>query len=652
LSKNKRYKNKQYSKESKPTSNPPKKSLMDSFQNALARTGAGTSNIMNATEYPITRISRDYNLLNSLYRNSWIAKKVINTIPEDMCKNWFSLTANLEAEQQDRYDKLERRTKLKEKILEGLTWGRLYGGAAGLMLIDGQEDMLEMPLVPESIMPNTFKGLLILDRWSGIYPSLELIGDINDPDYGLPEFYEIKDTANDSIIQKVHHSRIIRFLGRKLPYYENILEMNWGASELEHVFDELMKRDNTSWNIASLIFQANVLVNKVDGLDQLLALTDQQTQQDFYNVKTAQNQMRNNNAMMIIGDKDDINSLQYTFAGLSDIYNDFMLDISGACDIPVTKLFGRCPAGMNSTGEGDENNYHDMIAQQQNAVLAPIMYQLLPIMFMSEFGYIPNDLGLKFNPTRTPDDDTVARIIQQKVQAIVAPYDAGITNQRISLEELHNLSYTLNIFDSISNEDIKAASTDFIDETNLGEDPNENLNFNKPSVKSSVADGDFKESEHPRKENGQFGSKGGGNSGSNENNSEKSDSNEEKSGIIESIKNKLKDIGIRGEINIPSRDINTDSLSFDDIHINSERNHSVTEAEAKGYIKEAKISITKWNGKFENYYGVNGAVYVNIEDKIIRTCYKSKEFKGEPEKIKGVILKYENGNVSTSKKGD
>jgi phage-related protein (TIGR01555 family) len=459
LSRNKRYKNKANKNESGATSNPPRKQAQDSFQNPLARLGLGSNSLLEGTQYPIQRITRNYNLMNSLYRNSWIAKKIINTIPEDMCKNWFSLSAKLTPEAQDRFDKLEQKTRIKEKVVEGLTWGRLYGGAGAIMLIEGHEDILDEPLNLEDIMPNSFKGLMILDRWSGIYPGIELITDISDPDFGLPEFYEIKD-IDGNIKQKVHHSRVLRFTGRKLPFWEDQAETYWGASELEHVYDELVKRDNTSWNIASLIFQANVLVNKVEGLDQILAMTDAQVQKDFYNVKTAQNQMRSSSAMLLIGDKDELSALNYTFAGLNDIYESFMLDVAGACDMPVTKLFGRAPAGMNATGESDENMYYDMIAQQQESVLKPKMEKLLPVMFMSEFGQVPDDLGIKFNPIKTPSDSDVADIVGKKVTAIDTVFNSGIISQKIAMAELHEISYTTNMFTNITDEDIEKADDD------------------------------------------------------------------------------------------------------------------------------------------------------------------------------------------------
>jgi len=443
-----------------------RKATMDSFSNPLAALGLGSSNLLNATQYQLTRLTRDYNLLNTLYRNSWIAKKIINAVPNDMVKNWFSITAELSPEVQDRYTKLEQKTKVREKILEGLYWGRLYGGAAAIMMIDGHEDMLEEPLIVDDVLPGSFCGLMIVDRWSGIYPSIEIVEEITDTAFGMPMYYEVRDVATAEM-QRVHHSRVIRFTGRKLPFWENQAEMLWGASELEHVFDELAKRDNTSWNIAALVFQANLLVNKVDGLDQLLSVTDQQMQNDYFNVKSAQNKMRSNTSMMIIGKQDEVSALQYTFAGLNDIYESFMMDVSGAAEIPVTILFGRSPAGMNATGESDLQNYYDNVSRSQETQLKPAIDQLLPVMFMSEFGAVPNDLGIKFNPIKTMSAQEQADWVGKVGETIEKMFTAGIINQKIALKELHELSYNSNLFTNITSEDIENASTDFVDEKAL-----------------------------------------------------------------------------------------------------------------------------------------------------------------------------------------
>lgn len=431
---------------------------VDAFTNALARLGFDTPNLLESTEYPITRLTQNYSLMNSLYRSHWIVRKIIDCIPEDMCKNWININTQLGPDELKRFDKLQRTTRLKRDILQGLKWGRLYGGAGAIIIIEGHENMLEEPLEYDAIMPGSFKGLIVSDRWSGLFPSSEVIENVSSPDFGLPKYYEWFSETKDTI--RVHHSRILRFTGRDLPFLERYAENNWGASEIEIIFDELKKRDNTSWNIAQLIFLANLRVLKMDDLGELLAIGDEKAQTDLYNTLSKQNQLMNNMGLYVMNKDDDFQTYQYTFSGLNDIYESFMLDVAGASELPVTKLFGRAPAGMNATGESDMKNYYDMLEQKQSSQLEPILDKILPIMFVSEFGYIPNDLDWEFNSIGTQSEDELANIVDKKTNSIINVYNAGIINQKTALKELKEMSDSTGMFTNITDEDIENADKD------------------------------------------------------------------------------------------------------------------------------------------------------------------------------------------------
>lgn len=429
----------------------------DSFQNALARLGFNMPNMLEGTSYPNTRLSQDYNLMNSLYRSHWIVRKIVDVIPEDMCKNWIRINSQVDPGGIKQLEKVIRRTRTKEKILDGLKWGRLYGGAAGIILLEGQEDMLDKPINYDLIMPGSYKGLLILDRWSGISPSASLVNDINSPEFGLPEYYQI--SAQDTQTYTVHHSRIVRFTGNKLPQWESWAEQQWGASVIEAVFDELKKRDNTSFNIANLVFLANLRIYKADMMD-LLSLGDPQIQSDFYSTMQAINMMMNNSGMTIIGKDEEFDTKQYTFSGINDIYESFMLDVAGACEIPVTRLFGRSPAGFNATGEGDLTNYYDNIEEKQEAYLSPVFDKLLPVIALSTWGMIPDDLDYDYNPLRKADPKENADLSKSITDSVIGTYNASLISQKTALKELRQQSEVTGMWSNITDEDISKADAE------------------------------------------------------------------------------------------------------------------------------------------------------------------------------------------------
>ena len=68
--------------------NPASVYTMDAFSNPAARIGWGTMDLLQATEYPITRMTQNYQLLTSLYRDNWIVQNIITAIPNDMIRKW------------------------------------------------------------------------------------------------------------------------------------------------------------------------------------------------------------------------------------------------------------------------------------------------------------------------------------------------------------------------------------------------------------------------------------------------------------------------------------------------------------------------------------------------------------------------------------
>ena len=426
--------------------------VMDEFSNPLFRLGHGSQSPLEATEYRTTRLTGNYALLSSLYGDNWVVQNVVGIIPDDMTKKWFTVTGTLSPEQSEALDRLQRDTGLRESVNEGLRWGRLFGGAAGLIWIDGHEGILDRPLDLDTVYPGSFKGLPVYDRWCGITPADGLALDRGEL---VPEFYTVTQ-EDGTALERVHHSRIIRFTGRKLPYFRRVTEQYWGASEVESLYREVVKYDNTTANMAALTFRANVDTMKVKNLEQLFSIASGEQQRRFWNTMQAQSVLKSNFGTQLVDAESDISNTQYTFSGLADVNEAMCLGLSGASRIPMTKLFGRAPAGMNATGESDLQNYYDYVDTLRESVLAPILRRLLPVLAMSAWGAVPEGLDIAFPPLWTPTAREVAEIARNKQEAIVGAFQAGLLHADTAQKELKKLSGETGMFDSISDEEIAA----------------------------------------------------------------------------------------------------------------------------------------------------------------------------------------------------
>ena len=106
----------------------------------------------------------------------------------------------------------------------------------------------------------------------------------------------------------------------------------------------------------------------------------------------------------------------------------------------MTKLFGRSPAGLNSTGEGDLRNYYDYVDTLRENILRPILERLLPVVCMSAWGEVPEELDIRFPPLWTPTAKEVAEIGEKKAAAIRDIFQAGLLRADTAQKELKKLA--------------------------------------------------------------------------------------------------------------------------------------------------------------------------------------------------------------------
>ena len=428
-------------------------SVLDAFSNPLYRLGWGSQSPLEATEYPLTRMTDNYALLNSLYRDNWVVQNVVGLAVDDMLREWYEITGSITPAATKALAKLERKTRLRARLNEGLRWGRLYGGAAGLILIKGQED-LSKPLDLGMIYPGSFQGLYILDRWQGITPNMGLVFDGGEE---VPESYSITDGRGHTVAM-VHHSRVVRFTGRDLPRIERQTELYWGESEVEALYRDVVSHDNVSANMAALTFQANVNTMEVKGMEQLLSMSSPQVQRRFWQVMQAQATLRSNFGMQLVEQGNKLTNTQYSFAGLKDVYESMALNLCGASHYPMTKLFGRSPGGLNATGESDLTNYYDYIDSQREAKLRPVLERLLPVLCMSALGGIPEDVEIDFPPLKTPTPTERAEIGKTKAEAVLAAFQANALPLDTTLQELKAIGDETGLFASITDDQIAAGA--------------------------------------------------------------------------------------------------------------------------------------------------------------------------------------------------
>jgi DNA topoisomerase IB len=225
------------------------------------------------------------------------------------------------------------------------------------------------------------------------------------------------------------------------------------------VYEELRKRDNLSANLVSLTFRAQILGMVMPELAQMLSgasMTGAAAQQ-FHARMEGFNQMLSNQSLALLPKDGSLQSVQWSATGYAELYAQFQMDIAGAAEIPVTRLFGRTISGLGQTNDADERIYEERIAMEQEHGLRPQLDKLYPVLFMSELGEVPDDLELDFPSVRVLTEEEKGKLTVDTVASVTSLLNAGLFNKVQALKEIQQQSAITGFGTAIHDEDISAA---------------------------------------------------------------------------------------------------------------------------------------------------------------------------------------------------
>lgn len=394
---------------------------------------------------------------------------------------------------------------------------------------------------------------------------------------------------------------------------------------------------------------ASLRVLKMSDMGSMLSAVDEASKEELYRTIQAQNWLMSNMGLQIIDAAEDMQSHQYTFGGIADVNKQFMMDISGAARIPATKLFGRSPEGMNATGESDLQNYYDMIAQEQESKLRPILNKLLPVLCMDVFGAVPDDLDFEFDPVSEPSDQERSDLAKSGTENVVTALNVGLVSPRTALKELKQQSERTGVWTNITDADIFKASDEVQGEGKLGgfgdmdsmgggegqtaghagpqrppQDPGDKPpeDPGKPQeMPKFTKDSDWEESRHPRDDDGRFTS-----SGSNGKMYSGLEISLKKSGLIKP-----------GHIVEAPKPIIVTSLT------EHAKRHGVTKKMAQHYVDHAFVRIKQTPDKYE-YLADDGTVIAITPAGRVVSAWSKKDYDERHAALVREVRKWITGN--------
>lgn len=458
----------------------------DGFANLAARLGVGADNLLSQGVYVKNAITQNQVVLDNLYRGSWIIGKVVDAVAEDMTRAGITITGDTDPKNVQKLQTALTRLHVWNSLLDGIKWGRLYGGAISFIVVDGQAPDSELTL--ESVQKGQFKGLAVYDRWR-VTPDVSRVIE-SGPNMGLPLSYTLLGEGTIKPIT-MHHTRVIRHIGIQLPWRQALTEQFWGESEVERLYDRLLPFDSTTMGAASLAQRAHLRTVSVHGLRDILS-TGGQAEENLIKMFKYMAYLQNSEGITLLDKEDVFDAHSYTFAGLSDIIMQMGQQISGASGIPLVRLFGQSPAGLNSTGESDLRMYYDGIHAQQESRLRDGLFRVLRVLHQSVLGKDADEaFDFEFAPLWQLNDEQRSKLGTEVTASVGSAYEKGLITLPTALRELRQMSATTGLFTNITDQDITDAEHEPPPQPGIATPPLEGAGGKTPEmVKGEEADED------------------------------------------------------------------------------------------------------------------------------------------------------------------
>lgn len=411
----------------------------DGWSNVFAGLGQKKDKSIYTEKGEVTLI--DDITLEEIYMGDGLGGRIVDIVADDMTREWITLDGDSDEKISDELIRLDA----EKNFNEALKWQRLYGGALIILgAMDGRSPSSKL----EDKNIKTIEYLKVVPRTDILMGESEFDLNPRSSTYGKVLKYAINYRVGNTT-QKimVHSSRCIPFFNDPVPSFIRQTAgpeiRYWGISSLQRVYEELRDLGGVTQSIINILFEFIIGKFKVERLSEMFAQGREREVITRIEIMEMSKSILN---AVILGDNEEYTRDYATLAGLPEVIDRFMLKLSGSTGIPVTRLFGRSPAGLNATGENDLRNYYDLVeAQQRNRLFPPL--RRLVTMIASYLGVEPPKVV--FNSLYQLDQKEKAEVdkINKEVEKIAA-----------EIEEIHSRTERNDVESEIrSQEEVRAA---------------------------------------------------------------------------------------------------------------------------------------------------------------------------------------------------
>ena len=360
----------------------------------------------------------DPKVLSNIYMADGIGASIVDAVAEDAVSKGWEVAGDAEGRLWSALSALKFPTMLENAS----KWTRLYGGGLIILLYKEANADLKTPAPKgKPVVGMRFFSAGRLD----LKPE-DVVTKLSSPYFDQIELFKV--LRRDGTEFQVHASRCVILQGSQAPDCWDHALMNhvyFGVSCLQQVYDRLAGMGVSVQGIEYMLSEPDIAHYAIKGFTDMLSNSENAMKRVSEQIQ-AMNMSKSLLRGIFMDADDNFHHIAHNFTGVPDALRVVMLMVCATSRIPFTRLFGEGAKGLNATGEGDMQNYHDLVRGFQTK-LTPAVLDVCRAVNAGMPNPIPeNGLNIEWSPVWSPSLPQMVDMRLKQAQTDKLYWDMGV----------------------------------------------------------------------------------------------------------------------------------------------------------------------------------------------------------------------------------
>jgi len=362
-------------------------------------------------------------------------RKISEIIATEMVRKWIRVTASGEEDKSERISAINAaldRFGVRDAFREIAEQDGFFGRAHLYVDLEGGDEPIEAQTSigagrdsasAAKVGKGKLKGFKTVEAvWC--YPSGYNTTNPLAADWYKPALWYVQG-------RPVHATRLLTFVGREVP---DLLKPAYSFGGLS--MSQMAKPYVDNWlrtraSVADLISSFSTSGVKIDMAAMLTGGGDDSGDAFFRRIDLFTNLRDNRNTMVLnkaVGTEaaEEFFNVSTPLGTLDTLQAQTQEHMAAVSGVPLIKLLGISPAGLNASSEGEIRTFYDSIHSFQERFYGPHLRTVIDIVQLNEFGDVDPDIGYEFEPLWSMDAKEAAEVRDLEARTAQTYIDSGV----------------------------------------------------------------------------------------------------------------------------------------------------------------------------------------------------------------------------------